>query len=42
MVFINNKIYEEEVIEEEVIENKKISFWKRLFPGKRSKPSIKK
>ena len=42
IVFINNKIYDEEVIEEEVIEKKKISFWKRLFPSKRSKPSIKK
>jgi hypothetical protein len=42
IVFINNKIYEEEVIEEKVVEKRKIGFWERLFPSKRSKPSIKK
>lgn len=44
IVFINNEIYntkEEETIEEDNIEEK-LSFWKRLFFRKSSKPSIKK
>jgi hypothetical protein len=42
IVFINNKIYEEEEVKEEVKKEVKVGFWKRLFSNIGSKSSIKR
>jgi hypothetical protein len=40
IVFINNKIYDKNEDIKEDIKEEKVSFWKKLFSLKRSKPSI--